>query len=138
MASEHERQPRAPRARGFPRGCVVLLNGYPDNHLTIDPAMAAHPDRGPEYQRFRAQLRQLAFRELKSLEDPDIVLFMTACLGDNDEDAAALAEHIDIARVRNVPFLSFTLECDTDEMRGRISAADRLKSNRFKLADPGA
>jgi alkanesulfonate monooxygenase SsuD/methylene tetrahydromethanopterin reductase-like flavin-dependent oxidoreductase (luciferase family) len=99
--------------------------------------MAAHPDRGPEYQRFRTQLRQLAFRELKSLEDPDLMVFMTACLGDTDEDAAAFAEHVDIARARDVPFLSFTLECDSKELRGRISAADRRKSARFKLADPG-
>lgn len=103
-----------------PRGCLVLLNGFPgtgkltiarvlqsrleevntrliDNHLIIDPAEAIHPSRGPEHKALRNRLRQTILDELRSLPNPDTLVIMTVCLGANKEDAAVFAEHIDVS-----------------------------------------
>jgi hypothetical protein len=141
-------------------GCVILLNGFPgvgklstaralclhlqeaptrlfDNHLIIDPVEAIHPGRGPEHKFMRAHFRQIAFANLKSLPDQNLMIVMTATLAKNDEDAATFAEYVDIARARDVPFYSFIVTCDPAEHRDRLQSADRLSYRVCKLSDPG-
>lgn len=144
----------------FPNGCVVFLNGYPgvgklsiarelqaqlakqncsvrvfDNHFSIDPAQAIHPDRGPQYLRLRAQLRRIAFKELKALDFLNPVIILTAGLSENEEDIAVFAEHVDIARARGVPLLCYTLVSDTETLCGRLQSDERAAKG--KLMEPG-
>jgi hypothetical protein len=109
-----------------------------DNHLTIDPALAVYPERGTEYRQFRASLRRSAFSAFQKLPEQNLVLVLTDCLGDNVVDAAAFSEHIEIARARGVPFLSFTIDCDdADVLRHRVTEPDRQHTARSKMSDPG-
>ncbi|KAI7261420.1 hypothetical protein KC335_g10744 [Hortaea werneckii] len=115
-----------------PSACVVLLNGFPgtgklavaralrsklgstntrlvDNHLIIDPAEAAHPGRGNEHKALRDVIRRTVFQDLKQLPEHVTTIVLTGCLGQNSEDVAVYAEHVEIAQARGVPFILFTL-----------------------------
>ena len=144
----------------LPKGCVVLLNGFPgigklsiaqalrsklrdtetrlfDNHLVIDPAQAVYPGRGPEHKLLRSQLRKVAFSNLASLHGKNIILIMTACLAANEEDAAVFADHVEIARSRGVPIHVFTVTCNMKEHHFRLQSPDRIWGQKRKLSEPG-
>jgi hypothetical protein len=68
----------------------------------------------------------------------NLVLVLTACLGDSEKDAAAFAEHVDIARARDVPFIWFSVDCTTAVLGHRIGTPERQASARSKLTNSGA
>ncbi|KAI7116863.1 hypothetical protein KC343_g2774 [Hortaea werneckii] len=142
-----------------PPGCVVLLNGFPgtgklavaralrsklgdtstrlvDNHLIIDPAEAVHPGRGYEHKALRDVIRRAVFQDLKGLPENITTIIMTGCLGQNSEDVAVYAEHVEVAQARGVPFHSFTLTVMKSEHVLRLQSPDRVYGQKTKLNDP--
>ncbi|RMY20381.1 hypothetical protein D0867_04042 [Hortaea werneckii] len=142
-----------------PPACVVLLNGYPgtgkfavaralrsklgdtntrlvDNHLIIDPAEAVHPRRGYEHKALRDVIRRAVFQDLKKLPENITTIVLTGCLGQNAEDVAVYAEHVEIAQARGVPLLSFTLTVQKSEHLLRLQSPDRVHGQKTKLNDP--
>ena len=143
-----------------PPACVVLLNGYPgtgkfavaralrsklgdtntrlvDNHLIIDPAEAVHPGRGYEHKAQRDVIRRAVFQDLKGLPETITTIVLTGCLGQNAEDVAVYAEHVEIAQARGVPLLSFTLTVQKSEHLLRLQSPDRVYGQKTKLNDHG-
>ncbi|RMY20406.1 hypothetical protein D0867_04021 [Hortaea werneckii] len=142
-----------------PPACVVLLNGFPgtgkyavartlrsklgdtntrlvDNHLIIDPAEAAHPGRGYEHKALRDVIRRAVFQDLKRLPENITTIVLTGCFGQNSEDVAVYAEHVEIAQARGVRFLSFTLTVEKSEHLLRLQSPDRVYGQKTKLNDP--
>ncbi|KAI7343105.1 hypothetical protein KC354_g15856 [Hortaea werneckii] len=142
-----------------PSACVVLLNGFPgtgklavaralrsklgstntrlvDNHLIIDPAEAAHPGRGNEHKALRDVIRRTVFQDLKQLPEHVTTIVLTGCLGQNSEDIAVYAEHVEIAQARGVPFILFTLTVEKSEHLLRLRSPDRVYGQKTKLNDP--
>lgn len=143
-----------------PPACVVLLNGYPgtgkfavaralrsklgdtntrlvNNHLIIDPAEAVHPGRGYEHKALRDVIRRAVFQDLKGLPENITTIVLTGCLGQNSEDVALYAEHVEIAQARGVPLLSFTLTVEKSEHILRLQSPHRVYGQKNKLNDPG-
>ncbi|KAI7191127.1 hypothetical protein D0869_02291 [Hortaea werneckii] len=141
-----------------PLACVVLLNGFPgagkyavaralhsklgdtntrlvDNHLSIDPAEATHPGRGHEHKTLRDVIRRRLPRPQRLPENITTIV-LTGCLGQNSEDVAVYAEHVEIAQARGVPFLSFTLTVEKSEHLLRLQSPDRVYGQKTKLNDP--
>ncbi|KAI7083597.1 hypothetical protein KC356_g7447 [Hortaea werneckii] len=142
-----------------PPACVVLLNGFPgtgklavarallsklgdtntrlvDNHLSIDPAEAVHPGRGYEHKALRDVIRRAVFQDLERLPENITAIVLTGCLGQNSEDSAVYAEHVEVAQARGVPFYSFTLTVDKSEHLLRLQSPDRVYGQKTKLNDP--
>ncbi|RMY67688.1 hypothetical protein D0863_07634 [Hortaea werneckii] len=142
-----------------PSACVVLLNGFPgtgklavaralrsklgdtntrlvDNHLIIDPAKATHPGRGYEHKALRDVIRRAIFQDLKGLPKNITTVILTGCLGQNSEDVAVYAEHVELAQARGVPLLSFTLTVEKSEHLLRLQSPDRVYGQKTKLNDP--
>ncbi|KAI6832552.1 hypothetical protein KC340_g7023 [Hortaea werneckii] len=142
-----------------PPACVVLLNGYPgtgkfavaralrsklgdtntrlvNNHLIIDPAEAVHPGRGYEHKALRDVIRRAVFQDLKGLPENITTIVLTGCLGQNSEDVALYAEHVEIAQARGVPLLSFTLTVEKSEHILRLQSPHRVYGQKNKLNDP--
>lgn len=104
--------------------CIPFLNGFPgvgkyaiaralkeawdgrlliDNHLLIDPVGASIPGRSPAHHILRKQFRCVAFDALKQEVTLNSAITMTFCAADILQDREVFAEHVDIARVRNIP-----------------------------------
>lgn len=143
-----------------PPACVVLVNGFPgtgklavaralrsklgdtdtrlvDNHLIIDPAEATHPGRGFEHKALRDVIRRAVFQDLKGLPENITTIILTGCLGQNSEDVAVYAEHVELAQARGVPFHSFALAVEKSEHLLRLQSPDRVYGQKTKLNDPG-
>ncbi|RMZ09704.1 hypothetical protein D0864_01443 [Hortaea werneckii] len=142
-----------------PPACVVLVNGFPgtgklavaralrsklgdtdtrlvDNHLIIDPAEATHPGRGFEHKALRDVIRRAVFQDLKGLPENITTIILTGCLGQNSEDVAVYAEHVELAQARGVPFHSFALAVEKSEHLLRLQSPDRVYGQKTKLNDP--
>ncbi|KAI7505735.1 hypothetical protein KC347_g7866 [Hortaea werneckii] len=142
-----------------PPACVVLLNGFPgtgklavaralrfklgdtntrlvDNHLSIDPAEAVHPGRGYEHEALRDVIRRAVFQDLKRLPEHVTTILLTGCLGQNSEDVAVYAEHVEVAQARGVTLISLTLTVENSEHLLRLQSPDRIYGQKTKLNDP--
>ena len=64
-------------------------------------------------------------------------IVLTGCLGQNSEDVALYAEHVEIAQARGVPLLSFTLTVEKSEHILRLQSPHRVYGQKNKLNDPG-
>ncbi|KAI7484522.1 hypothetical protein KC351_g4473 [Hortaea werneckii] len=142
-----------------PSACVVLLNGFPgtgklavaralrsklgstntrlvDNHLIINPAEAAHPGRGNEHKALRDVIRRAVFQDLRGLPKHITAIVLTGCLGQNSEDVAVYAKHVEVAQARGMPLFSFTLTVEKGEHLSRLQSPDRVYGQKTKLNDP--
>ncbi|KAF2490896.1 hypothetical protein BU16DRAFT_445282, partial [Lophium mytilinum] len=131
---------------------ILLLNAFPGtgkltiapllaapsillhNHLLVDPAAAIYPERDQNHYALRRAFRKTAFDALKA-DNRDLSIIMAACLGNSAADVAVLAEYVDVARVRNVPFILVNLVCDMDEHVARLQGRERGEGARTKLRD---
>lgn len=148
----------APAPKQPDRGRVIFLNGFPgvgkltiskiltsklpptstlliDNHLLIDPVHAIIPSRGNAHKDLRRRFRQVAFDALKEDPNPDLMIVMMGCVGDNVDDGAVYAEHVEVARARGVPFVSVNLVCGREDHQRRFGDPKRYEGARSKLAD---
>ncbi|KAI7239485.1 hypothetical protein KC330_g1855 [Hortaea werneckii] len=76
------------------------------------------------------------FQDLKRLPENITTIVLTGCLGQNSEDVAVYAEHVEIAQARGVPFCSFTLTVEKSEHLLRLQSPDRVYGQKAKLNDP--
>ncbi|KAG9249348.1 uncharacterized protein F5Z01DRAFT_669477 [Emericellopsis atlantica] len=142
-----------------PVGRIVVLNGFPgtgkftilkrakellpadttcllDNHLLIDPVVTVIPDRSDEHHELRRMVRAPIFKKLRERAREGYVIFMTACLAENNErDTAFLEEHLDIARGTDIPFFWVNAHCDQKALEQRLSSPERCHGAKTKLTD---
>jgi len=144
----------------LPPACILLLNDFPglgkctiakslcstlttsntsyrllDNHLIIDVAHAIIPDRSPSDYALRKQFRRLAFDGLKSLEEKNSVVVLTACLMKTGDDMNLFEEYLDIAKARRVPLVMVNLLCDMERNISRLESEERQSNGKMKLVD---
>ena len=135
-----------------PLPCVLFLNGFPgvgklsiglllekvlpesrliDNHLLIDPVEAIEPDRKTTaHYELRLYFRRIAFDRLKKIESKHLTVMMTSCSAATPDDIRDFAEHVDIARVRRVPFLAVNLICEESVNAMRLCSDERVNGHR--------
>lgn len=135
---------------------VILLNGFPgvgksaigqelfrlfgsanarflDNHLLIDPVQAILPGRDTGHKSLRREFRRVAFTALKELQDPDVVIILTGCLGSTQEDLEVFYEHLQIAVHRCIPMYLVNITCEEKEHLSRLTSTERSQDNKTKL-----
>jgi predicted kinase len=143
-----------------PGGMIIVLNGFPgvgkytilkevqallpadksprliDNHLLIDPAAALYPGRGVHHHELRHAIRGVFFPYVSRLAQEGHVVLMTACLAaDNDRDATAFQEHLDLVRGIDVPLYWINAYCDQVSLMQRVQSNERIHSSKSKLTD---
>jgi hypothetical protein len=108
-----------------------------DNHLLIDPASAIEPTRSPAHYLLRKSFRDIAFSALKSLPSPLIIL-MTACLSETEDNIAQFYEYMGIARERGCGMVVVNVVCGEEENKMRLCSEERvckLGNGKGKLID---
>lgn len=141
-------------------GRIVVLNGFPgagkftilkhikellpanktcllDNHLLIDPVQAIYPDRSSEHHELRRKLREPVFEALSKLAQEGHVVLMTACLANDDWDAALFQEHLAMVRGTDVPLFWVNTHCNQAVLEQRIRSPERCQSAKTKLTNVG-
>lgn len=140
-------------------GKIVVLNGFPgtgkltilkkakalfpenkscllDNHLLIDPVEAVIPGRSDEHHELRRQVRAPIFAKLAERARNGCIVFMTACLAENNmRDAAFLEEHLDLVRGADVPIFWVNAHCHPAVLEQRLTSSERCNGSKTKLTD---
>lgn len=112
-----------------------------DNHLLIDPVEAIIPGRGPAHHTLRRQFRRVACDALKQERSLDSAIIMTSCAADTPQDREVFAEHVEIVRVRKIPFIAVNIICDEETNAKRLRSRERVDESgkgKTKLVDTKA
>jgi hypothetical protein len=140
------------------KSCLILINGHPGvgkhtiaklvhqgigakslfihNHLLIDPVEAIHPGRTVAHYALRKKFRDVAFDALIADQNPERIIILTVCLGQNEVDAAVMREHLRIAQERRTPVCWVNLTCDSVvEHHDRIAEDERKSGRSTKFTD---
>ncbi|KAI9152335.1 chloramphenicol phosphotransferase-like protein [Paramyrothecium foliicola] len=140
-------------------GKIIVLNGFPgtgkftilkqikkllpdnttcllDNHLLIDPVVAVICERRKEHHELRRLVRAPIFRKLRERAREGHIIFLTACLADNDTDASFLEEHVDLVRGTDACLFWVNTYCNLSALEERVRSPDRCDGSRTKVTDP--
>lgn len=66
-----------------------------------------------------------------------MVVLMTACLYQSEQESQTMKEHVDIVRCTDVPLIWVNAHCDKDQLKERVSSRERRSDTATKLADWG-
>lgn len=103
------------------------------NHLALDPANALYDRSDPRHAPFRADLRELIYREAEELP-AKIPIIVTDALEETHHDRALFAPTEALAAVRKAPLRAVTLMIAEDENQRRLM--DPTRAARSKLMRP--
>ncbi len=96
------------------------------NHSLIDAPIQAFGHGNDNYRETVRELRKFMNDKIAKLSPPDEVIMFTNCIA---EGHAMTQEYLDdmqlLARLRGVPFLTVTLDCQMDENRERFMSEER-------------
>ncbi|UPL00693.1 hypothetical protein LCI18_011627 [Fusarium solani-melongenae] len=128
------------------QGKIIVLTGFPgtgkltilkkvkellptettcllDNHLLIDPVVAAIPSRSQEHHELRRKIRVPIFEKLRERAQQGHTILMTACLVEDDErDAGVLQEHLNMAHDADVPIFWVNVHCSYAVLEQRVAS----------------
>jgi len=145
----------------FTPHCIVLLNGYPgvgkstigkglqnvlhpmastrliENQLMIDRVEAIEPGQTQANESLLQDFRHVMFKRLRAIEDTNLVIIITVCLGTSSHDIHQFAEYQGLARDRGVLLYTINLKCDETTNAERLSNKERMDMDKTTLADAG-
>ncbi len=103
-----------------------------DNHLIVNPSAAIHEHGSPDYIRTNRRIREVLFDELAKAPREEVHV-LTDALEDGSDICAEIFESLaDLARLRGVPLLSVSLDCDPEENTRRLVSPDRAHKGKLR------